>query len=459
MSKQQNIGDFLDMVPPQDLEAERCVLGSILMVNSAIDEVAPIIQAPCFYAEAHRRIYAAIYDMYQEKRTSCVDAVTLRDELTRRGELELIGGTQYIIQLFETVPHAEHAEFYANIVREKWQQRRVIEAATETLKEAYNGHSKTENVVALAERRLSEITSNDVIDIATADTVATEMVDRMCHMMSDEKLVDGVSIPWGPLRELIDSWAETCLYILAARPSQGKTALAMEIAMHAAKTAGSVLVVSLEMPSVQLAQRLSSRLSGVSSKTIRNGLRDIDDSEKDMCGGRVIEAADNIRSLPIRFCDHRMNITQLKQIIRKECRTKNAKLIIIDYLQLIETSAHMMNANKSDQVGEITRELKLLSNELRTPIIALSQLNRGVEQREDKTPKLSDLRDSGAIEQEADVVIFLHRPESYVPGDMPGKAVLTIAKNRHGPIGTAVLDYDKTCGRFYVAEDQQQMEF
>ena len=460
MPKPNNIGEFLDKVPPQDLEAERCLLGSLLLANEAVDIVDPIVSVSSFYADAHRRIYSAIYDLYQLNRKSSVDAVTLRDELSHRVELDVIGGVPYILQLLETVPHAEHAEFYAKIVSEKFRQRQVIEACTESLKDAYHGNVRALSVIESTERKLALIMGDSVIEVASAEASVNEMVARMCRTIENDGAVEGVRISWGPLRDMIDSFAESCLNVLAARPSQGKTAFMLDCALTPAMDGESVLVISLEMSRVELTQRFVSRLSGVPFKEIRSGIPRREGESIEAMEARqadVMDAVDRFKQLPIRIVDGRMNIAQLKQIVRKEYRVHGTRFVLIDYLQLLDISEHMLKSQPTHQVGEMTRELKLLAKELKIPFLLLSQLNRGVEMREDKTPRLSDLRDSGAIEQDADVVIFLHRPESYRPEDMPGIAVLSIAKNR--PIGKVYLNYDKTCGRFYVAEEQLKLGY
>ena len=440
MSKQQNIGDFLDMVPPQDLEAERALLGSLLFDNAAVDVVDPIVSTKCFYSESHRKLYAAIYDMYQENRRSVVDALTLRDEMQRRGQWDEIGGVEYVMQIMETTPHAIHADHYAKIVREKYRQRQVIEACTQSLKDAYNGHSKAESIVASAERALSVIAEAETAEIGTGEMVVAEMMERLFSRLDNDAFVDGVPIEWETLRVILDSFAETCLYVLAARPGNGKTACAVDLALSVARKGDGVLFVSMEVPRVQLAQRFASRMSGVNLQKIRNA--SVNETEQH----QVFSATEQYKTLPIRIADGRYKITHLKQIIRQEYRKHQTRLVVIDYLQLIEPSEHMLRSMKTDQVGEITRELKLLANELKIPIIALAQLNRGVENREDKTPLLRDLRDSGSIEQDADVVMFLVNMDD---GDGSGLTKIKVAKNRHGPMGDAYLRYDKTCGRFY----------
>lgn len=451
MNNANNIGSFLDKVPPQDLEAERCVLGSILMLNDSIDEVQSQITFNCFYSDAHRRIFKAVQEMY-ETGVRGIDAVTLRDELARRAELDIVGGTPYILQILETVPHAAHAEYYAKIVREKWLQRSVIEACTETLKEAYHGHEEMSDLLLTAENRLGSLSEGEVSEVTTMPDAVDEMQSRFFARMDDPEKVEGVEIEWGALRKLIGCYGQGWLIVLAARPGHGKTAVAGEMARHSAQHDDPALIVSLEMSVNQLTERLVSRLSGVPYRTIADG-RAFQCEGGDALQERVYQASNDLRGLPIHIFQGRANASDLRHVIRSQVRKHGVKLVIVDYLQLVSDDSTRDNISTNDKVGKITRELKLLANELKVPIILLSQLNRGVEGRENKTPRLSDLRDSGNIEQDADIVCFLHRPSVYDPTDRPGWIVFTVPKNRHGPTGQCDLKCEIGIGKIW--EEQQ----
>ncbi len=439
--KKEAIGDFMDKVPPQDLEAERCVLGSILLVNDAIDEVQSQITHTCFYMDAHRRIFKAIQEMY-ETGVRGIDAVTLRDELTRRAELDVVGGTPYILQLLGTVPHAAHAEYYAKIVREKWLQRSLIEACTESLKEAYHGHSDVEDILSKAEQRIFSIVENGAnIDKMALGDIMDDAFARIFARIDAEGTTSGLTTGFSGLNEITGGFQETELIVLAARPSMGKTALVCNFALAGAATDAGVLIFSLEMSGLELAERFLCMQAKVDGHKVRQG--DLDEIEQHA----LLEAANVLKKYPLYIDDQAgRTMSQIASISRRLKRRFDIKIIIIDYLQLIESDDK--NMPREQQVSTITRRLKFLAKDLRVPVIALAQLNRGVETREDKRPRLADLRESGAIEQDADIVMFLHRPDAYDPEDRPGEADLIMAKNRHGPIGTVELVWLKKSLKF-----------
>ncbi len=435
------IGDFMDKVPPQDLEAERCVLGSILLVNDAIDEVQSQITHACFYMDAHRRIFKAIQEMY-ETGVRGIDAVTLRDELTRRAELDVVGGTPYLLQLLATVPHAAHAEYYAKIVREKWLQRSLIEACTESLKEAYHGHDDVEDILSKAEQRIFSIVENGAnIDKMALGDIMDDAFARIFARIDAEGTTSGLTSGFSGLNEITGGFQETELIVLAARPSMGKTALVCNFALAGAATDAGVLIFSLEMSGLELAERFLCMQAKVDGHKVRQG--DLDEIEQHA----LLEAANVLKKYPLYIDDQAgRTMSQIASISRRLKRRFDIKIIIIDYLQLIESDDR--NMPREQQVSTITRRLKFLAKDLRVPVIALAQLNRGVETREDKRPRLADLRESGAIEQDADIVMFLHRPDAYDPEDRPGEADLIMAKNRHGPIGTVELVWLKKSLKF-----------
>lgn len=444
-----DIGEFMDRVPPQDLEAERCVLGSLLLANESYDEVQPLLSHACFYTDAHRRIFKAVAEMIGGKRPVAVDAVTLRDELTRRGELDDVGGVQYLLQLCETVPHAAHAEYYAGIVREKWLQRSIIESCSLSIKEAYHGGVAAE-IMEKAEVRLSRLNDYEAVDVVSmADSVDTT-INQMFAVIDDPSSLPGIEIPFADMADSLVKFVPSSLYILAARPSHGKTALAMSIAKSAAVGFSKVLVFSLEMTHLELTRRLLSEATGIAAKTILRGEVDASQTKE------VFAASQVIRDYQIRIADSDATVASIKQIARREKRTHGVDFIIVDYLQHI--SATDGNANREQQVSEMSRSLKKLAKQLNVPVLCLAQLNRGVEGREDKTPKLADLRDSGSIEQDADAVLMLHVPAKYdnsLPRGRNCEAHIFIAKNRHGPTGNIVLNYDETCGRYWGQESSR----
>lgn len=427
-----NVSQLLDKVPPQDLEAERSVLGSILLASDAFDEVVQLIQSNCFYADAHRRIFRAIHDMY-EGGVRAIDVVTLAHQLSKQDELEAIGGPAYLNEIMGTVPHAAHAAYYAKIVRDKWLQRSLIEACTESLREAYHGSDDVENILAQAERRVFGIVEEQTgMDRIAISDILEETFQRIFERMDQEGTVSGLHTGFHGLDDMTGGFQPTELIVLAARPSMGKTALVCNFAMAVGRAQQGVLLFSLEQSKLELAERLLCIQAKLSGHKLRTGT--LDEFEQHT----LMEASNVLRELPV-FVDDTpgRTMTQISAIARRVKRRYGLGIIIIDYLQLIESEDS--NISREQQISSITRRLKFMAKDLDVPVIALAQLNRGVEQREDKRPRLSDLRESGAIEQDADIVMFLHRPDAYDPEDRPGEADLIIAKNRHGPIGTVDL--------------------
>lgn len=433
--------DVDDRLPPQDLDAERSVLGSLMFASEAIDDVLPIVQARHFYSENHQKIFAVIHEMY-EAGIRGIDAVTLGHELSRRGYLEQVGGPSALIQIMETVPHAAHAEYYANIVRERWLQRQLIDACTESLREVYHSPDDTDEVLSRAEKRMFAILEDQAgtTRMAIAD-ILHDTFERIFERMDQEGTLSGVHTGFHGLDDKISGFQPSELLILAARPSMGKTALVCNFALASAKENNGVLLFSLEQSRLELAERLLCICGRLDGHRLRQG--QLEEAEQ----FALMEARTELQKLPI-FIDDTAGRTmsQVAAVARRLKRRHDLQLVIIDYLQLIE--AEEKNVSREQQISTITRRLKFLAKDLSIPVIALAQLNRAVEQREDKRPRLADLRESGAIEQDADVVMFLHRPDAYDPSDRPGEADLIVAKNRSGPVGTVPLTWLKEMLKF-----------
>ncbi|AMV17357.1 replicative DNA helicase [Planctomyces sp. SH-PL14] len=452
--------ELFDKVPPQDLEAERCVLGSVLIHNQAMDDVVGHVQKDHFYADAHRKMFDAIHAMY-EGGIRGIDAVTLRDELDRRGDIDAVGGVPYILKVLETVPHAAHAEYYAKIVRNKALQRSLIDVCTDSLREAYHGHDDIEDILARAEKNIFEIVENQtgISKNAIAD-ILEETFARIFERMDKEGAISGIPTGFNSLDDMLSGFQPSELIVLAARPAMGKTALVCNFALAISKYAhgvwendqaagkptrnapgGGVLLFSLEQSKLELAERLLCIHAKLNGHKLRQGTLD------EMEQYALTEGSNELRHFPIFIDDQAgQTMTRIAAVSRRLKRSNDIGIVIIDYLQLIE--AEDKNLPREQQISSITRRLKFLAKELHIPVIALGQLNRGVEQREDKRPRLADLRESGAIEQDADIVMFLHRPDAYEPDDRPGEADLIVAKNRHGPIGTAELVWLKHALKF-----------
>ncbi|MFK7817651.1 MAG: replicative DNA helicase [Planctomycetaceae bacterium] len=429
-------------VPPQNLDAERGVLGSVLLMNEAIDEIGDYLRPEHFYNDAHQRMYGAIRDLY-EKGIRGIDSVTLLEELNVRDELETVGGIPYITQVLSSVPHAAHARYYADIVRDKFVQRSLIYACTEILQDAYEATDDTDALLNLAEQKVFRIleeqetnTSIEMKDILIA------AFDRINDRLLNDKEVTGLSTGFTDLDHTTTGFQPAELIILAARPSMGKTALVCNIAEGVCRNENKgVLLFSLEQSRLELAERFLCISAKINGHNLRAG--NLSHEERD----RMMAASTDLSSLPMYIDDQPgKTVPQMGALARRIHRKSPLGLIIIDYLQLIEPEDK--GVPREQQIAQITRRIKFLCKELDVPTIALAQLNRGVELREDKRPKLADLRESGAIEQDADLVMFLHRPDAYDPEDRPGEAEVVIAKHRSGPTGIVNLTWRKEFMRF-----------
>ena len=429
-------------LPPRNLDAEKGVLGSVLLINEAIDEVGEVLRAEHFYHDAHNKIYTAIHDLY-ENNVRGIDPVTLAEELERRGELEDIGGAAYVIDILNSVPHAAHVRYYARIVRDKWMQRSLIAACTEILTDCYEPQGTVDDLLQSAERRVFTIVEqqDDTASMAIGD-ILLEAFTRIDERMNKDGSVAGITTGFSDLDYQTTGLQPTELIILAARPSMGKTALVCNIAEAIARESGKgVMLFSLEQSDLEIAERFLCITAQVNGHDLRTG--DLSDEQRD----QLAAASDQLHNLPL-FIDDKpaRTMSQIAAISRRQHRKEPLGVVIIDYLQLIEPEEKQIP--REQQISGISRRLKFLAKELRVPVIALSQLNRGVELREDKRPRLADLRESGSIEQDADKVMFLHRPDAYDPEDRPGEAEVIIAKHRSGPTGIVKLTWRPEYMRF-----------
>lgn len=429
-------------LPPQNLDAERGVLGSVLLLNEAIDEVGETLRPEHFYSDAHQKIYAAIQRLYEEG-VRGIDAITLAEELIRRNDFEAAGGADYLREILESVPHAAHVRYYAGIVREKWMLRTLIYSCTEILSESYGTTENVDELLQSAERRIFGIMEQleNTGNIAIGD-ILIEAFNRIDERMMQVGDVTGITTGFADLDRQTTGLQATELIILAARPSMGKTALVCNIADAVARRSKKgVLLFSLEQSSLELAERFLAISAKINGHDLRSG--NLSDSQRDL----LYQASDELSRLPL-FIDDKpgRTMTQIAAIARRQHRKSPLGVIMIDYLQLIEPDEK--NVPREQQIAQISRRLKFLAKELRVPVIALAQLNRGVELREDKRPRLADLRESGSIEQDADMVMFLHRPDAYDPEDRPGEAEIIVAKHRSGPTGIVRLTWRKEYMRF-----------
>jgi replicative DNA helicase len=429
-------------LPPQNLEAEQGVLGSILLDNDVLHDVVGLLDVDHFYRDNHQILYRAIRDLYDLGKA--IDAITISDELIRRDQFKAIGGDEFISQILGSVPHAANAKYYAQIVRQKAVSRALIESASHILQDGYSNNFTAEELLEDAERRIFAIaedqSSSETVELRD---VVTQAMDRIAARSEARHPISGVPTGYYDLDDITGGFQPEQLIILAARPSMGKTAIALNICDHAAVTSKiPVLFVSLEMGRVELAERLLCARSKVDGHKLRTG-QNLGTREMTLLG----KGYDELRSSPM-FIDDSSSRTML-QITANARRLKlrqSIGMIVVDYIQLIDSDES--RDSRQEQIAKISRRLKTLAREMKLPVVALSQLNRAVENREDRRPRMADLRESGAIEQDADMILLLHRPEYYDPNDQPGIAEVIVAKNRNGATGTVKLTFLKNFTRF-----------
>ena len=431
-----------DHLPPQNLEAERWLLGGILLDNEVLHEIAQFLTADDFYRDAHQVVYRAISELYSAGKG--VDAVTLADELTRRDQFQQIGGDEMLLEIANSVPHAANARYHAELVRQKSISRQLIQSATEIIREGYSNLFTAQQLLESAEQKIFTIAE----DQTRGEThELKEILEKAMHLIEKRAVekhpVTGVGSGFLDLDDLTNGFHADQLIIIAARPSMGKTALALNICEFATLSQNvPVLMVSLEMGDLEVTERLLWSRSRVDSHKLRKGYG-LDHRELSKLGKAYVElekAAFFIDSTPAR------NMLQITASARRLKLRKGLGLIVVDYIQLVD--AEESRDSRQEQIARISRRLKTLARELHVPVIALSQLNRAVESREDRRPRMADLRESGAIEQDADIVLLLHRPDYYDANDQPGVAEVIVAKNRNGPTGSVKLTFLKNLTRF-----------
>ncbi len=426
----------LDRKLPFSLEAEQSLLGSILIDPQCMDDIAALVNADDFYVPEHTEIFRAMQSMYLKSKN--IDVVTLIEELVRSGTYDEAGGREYLKLVAQTVPTASNAKDYADIVRDKAILRKLIEAGEDITEAAYAGDDSADNLVEYAESKIFRIAdgreNNNFVHIRDA---LIQVYDRLTKLSQDPDALRGTPTGYTALDNVIVGMHEADLVLIGARPGMGKTSFAMNIATEAAiKTKKTVCVFSLEMSAEQLANRMLSSEAQIDSYKMRSGNLSSED------WNAIAYASSRLSETDILIDDTPgVTVTAIKSKLR---RVKNLGLVIIDYLQLMQGDRR--NDNRVQEIGEISRGLKLLAKELAIPVICCAQLSRGPENRPDKRPMLSDLRDSGAIEQDADVVMFLYRDEYYKEETVDQSvAEVIIAKNRHGSLDKVKLGW---IGRF-----------
>jgi len=440
----KDIDASLHKVPPQNLEAEQSVLGGILLDNLALNTVIEILETNDFYSEAHRRIFTAATEL--SNRNEPCDLITLSNLLKDQKRLEQVGGMTYLASLVDNIGSAANIAFYAKIIKEKSVLRRLIGAATEILTKSYDAGMEIDQVLDQAEHAIFEISEDKIRrSFYPMKEIIKDSFKTIERLYANKELVTGVTTGFDKLDEITSGLQNSDLIIIAGRPSMGKTAFALNIAQNAALEAGiPVAVFSLEMAREQLATRMLAAEARVDSQRLRKGfLGETDWPKLTTAAGRLSEAPIFIDDTPA------ITVIEMKAKARRLKAEAGLGLIVLDYLQLMRGGAY--KDSREQEISEISRSLKSLAKELNVPVIALSQLNRKVEDRTSRRPQMADLRESGAIEQDADVIAFIYRDEVYNRSDdNPDKGIaeIIIGKQRNGPTGTVKLAFQEKYTRF-----------
>ncbi|MFT7630813.1 MAG: replicative DNA helicase [Mariniblastus sp.] len=458
VKKDKPAADPLSRQPPFNLEAEIGVLGSIMLMPDTCDEIVNIVRSVDFYDEAHQTLYKNIMDMHGSGMK--IDPLLLRERLIANGEFELVGGAARIAEIVTAVTHPAHVTYYANIVRAKATSRQLITTCSELLNEAYLPEGDPDSLLNDAEQKVFSIReSRQSNNLAPIDEILGDAMDRLDARVRGEAQEGTVETGFTDLDKMTGGLHGSELVILAARPSMGKTAFAMNIVENVVmKSRKPALFVSLEMASIELIERMLCSVAKVNGHRLRNGSLATEDRK------RLVKVAGELASVPL-FVDDSptRNVSEIAGAARRIKRKEgHLGLIVIDYLQLIQPD--MATDPRQEQVSKMARRLKGLARELKTPILCLSQLNRQAEDSRDHRPKLSHLRESGAIEQDADVVMFVHR-ESYFQKGQPEEevnqheALIIIEKQRNGPTGDVELHWERDFTRFSDRAPERYSEF
>ena len=433
----KDIDSSLHKVAPQNIEAEQSILGSILLDNQALNNVLEVLSAKDFYNEAHRRIFAATIEL-SDRNEPC-DLITLTNILKNNKQLDAVGGMAYLASLVDNVPSAANAAYYAKIVKEKAILRMLIGTATEILKNSYDTSAEIDQVLDKAEHAIFEISENKIRPaFFPIKDIIKDSFKTIERLYERKALITGVPTGFEKIDDLTSGLQKSELIIIAGRPSMGKTAFALNIAFHAAVEMGlPVAIFSLEMAKEQLAMRMLASEAKVDSQRLRQGrLGETDWPKLTIAAGRLSDAPIFIDDKPA------IMVLEMKAKARRLKAESGLELIVLDYLQLMRGGGN--RDSREQEISEISRSLKALAKELNVPVIALSQLNRKVEDRTNRRPQMADLRESGAIEQDADLIAFIYRDELYNKSeDNPekGMAEIIIGKQRNGPVGTVKLAF------------------
>jgi len=431
----------LDKLPPQNLEAEQSILGAVLIDNEALPKVLEILDPGDFYKLSHKKIFNAMTDLFDKNEP--IDLITLTDQLKRKDELDAVGGLSYLSSLVDMTPTSANIRYHSKIVREKALLRGLIQSAQDISSRVYEDNLDAEDLVDYAEKAIFHISDKKIkASFVTLKDVIKDSFEMIENLYDKKDTITGVPSGFSDLDDLTTGFQKGDLIIVGGRPSMGKTAFALNVAQYVGlEVREPVAIFSLEMAKEQLAFRMLCAEALVNSNSIRKGFIKKEDWHK------LTSAASNLTGAPI-FIDDSSGVTvlELRAKARRLKMEHGLSLIIVDYLQLMRGKGSF--ERREQEISDISRSLKGLAKELSVPVIAVSQLNRSVEQRRPPTPILADLRESGAIEQDADVILFLYRDEIYNKDSKKGIAEIIIAKQRNGPTGNVHLSFLSNCTRF-----------
>jgi replicative DNA helicase len=442
-----------DKLQPQNVEAETAVLGGMLLDENAVSDVIYKLRADSFYKAAHRKIYGAMLALYEENKA--IDVITLTDKLKMAGDLEKVGGAAYVTSLLNAVSSAANIDQYVAILHEKAILRNLIAISGDITAECYDVDIDVNNLIDRVEKRVFDISQKRLdSDFVPIGNLVKDSVMTVQNLYNKKTLLTGISCGYKDLDERLSGLQRSDLLVVAARPSMGKTSLALGIAEHVGVTEKKpVAIFSLEMSKEQLVMRMLCSLSRINAHKVRRGFLGEHDFPE------LVKAAGKLAAAPIYIDDTPgISVMELRAKARRLRLKSKIELIIVDYLQLIQGTSRRAE-NRQQEISDISRALKALARELDVPVMVLSQLNRAVESRQDHKPQLSDLRESGAIEQDADVVLMLMRREYYDREDSPGTADIIISKQRNGPTGEVRMAFKEEYTRFEdLAERPEDIE-
>ena len=437
----------LDKLPPQNIEAEQSILGAILIDNDALPRALEIIDIDDFYKQSHRKIFNAMVELFEKSEP--IDLITITDCLKRREEIDAVGGVFYLSSLVNMIPTAANIKYHSKIVRERALLRGLLRSANEIASRVYEDNYEAEELVDYAEKSIFDVSDKRIkASFVTLKEVIKSSFEMIEHLYDKKEVITGIPSGFRDLDDLTTGFQKGDLVVVGGRPSMGKTALALNIAQYVGlEVKETVAIFSLEMAKEQLAFRMLCSEAMVNSNSIRKGFIKKEDWHK------LTSAASNLTGAPI-FIDDSSAITvlELRAKARRLKMEHGLSLVIVDYLQLMKGKGSF--ERREQEISDISRSLKALAKELNVPVVAVSQLHRSVEQRRPPKPILADLRESGAIEQDAGVILFLYRNEIYNKDAKKGEAEIIVAKQRNGPTGIVNLTFISNCTRFLNRTDR-----